>query len=353
VGVSAGNRRLYPENVKTELILILAVLIGKTTGKSIAANVPPDYLGQPPPGETPQVFARGIVSTDNQEHGAPAFSPDGNEMFWQLNRRDNEKKWHVSVMTMRRFGGIWTAPEGTSYGSVPVFSVDGMRLYFESSRSIANGKVDGPYYIEKQGNGWGEPACVGLLARFQKLQFVDNVSIARNGTLYFLGHAAGLKNDCGIYRTELTNGEYAIPELLPPSINDPAGLNWTPFIAPDESYLIFSSSRGRPAQDHGDLYVCFRRLDGSWMAAVSLGESVNTNWTERFPVVSPDGMYLFFTRDTPDHDDDVFWVSASIIEKLKGNAVQEETNQKLRPTPASGPPAADAPVAPATGAAHL
>jgi hypothetical protein len=36
-----------------------------------------DYLGQPLPGATPAVFARGIVSTGHHEHSAPALSPDG------------------------------------------------------------------------------------------------------------------------------------------------------------------------------------------------------------------------------------------------------------------------------------
>ncbi|MBN1363231.1 MAG: PD40 domain-containing protein [Syntrophaceae bacterium] len=107
------------------------------------------------------------------------------------------------------------------------------------------------------------------------------------------------------------------PELLPPTINAPGdNLNWTPFIAPDESCLIFCSN--------GDLYICFRKPDGSWTDRVNLGEPINSKERERFPVVSPDGKYLFFTRWTPDHDEDVFWVSAGIIGKLKAKAIQEK-----------------------------
>jgi hypothetical protein len=38
------------------------------------------------------------------------------------------------------------------------------------------------------------------------------------------------------------NSEYTKPELLPHKINLPQFLNWTPFIAPYESYLLFSST---------------------------------------------------------------------------------------------------------------
>jgi len=45
---------------------------------------------------------------------------------------------------------------------------------------------------------------------------------------------------------------------------------------------------------------------------------------ERFPAVTPDGKHLFFTRDTmPGYNEDVYWVSAGIIAKLKAKAIQE------------------------------
>jgi Tol biopolymer transport system component len=261
------------------------------------------------------VFARGIVSTDYQEHGAPAFSLDGNEVFWQTNQRpktENEK-WHNVPMTMRRIGGRWTASEVSPYGDGAVFSPDGKRLYFGSKE-----KGEDPYYVEKQGNRWSEPKYVGLVSRFPELQCAYFPSIASNGTLYFMGYLKGQWADIGIYRAELINGEYAKPELLPSSINTMGGIrNWTPFIAPDESYLIFCSTRGLPSSDQGDLFICFRQPDGSWPEPISLGTLINTNQLERFPAVSPDGKYLFFTRDTPDHDEDVYWVSAKLIDRLK------------------------------------
>ena len=247
------------------------------------------------------------------------FLIDGNEVFWQANRRpqnDNEK-WLSYSMTMRRIGNRWTAPEVSPYVSVPFFSPDGNRIY-------SHDKDNNPYFVEKQGNNWSEPKSVGIVARFPELKFAYKLSIAYNGTLYFMGYAEGLRNNLGIYRTELINGEYAIPELLPPSINAPGDiLNWTPFIAPDESYLIFSSSRGTSTSDQGDLYISFRKPDGSWTDAVSLGATINSNQQERFPAVSPDGKYLFFTRWTPDNDEDVFWVSARIIDRLR-----EKSNAK-------------------------
>jgi Tol biopolymer transport system component len=233
-------------------------------------------------------------------------------------------QWLQFPKTMRRVGNRWTALEILPDDNMPTLSPDGKRLYYGSKK-----EGEDLYYVEKQGNGWSAPKSAGLVTRFPEVRFAYYPSITRNGTVYFMGHLEGQWINLGIYRSELVNGEYAKPEVLPPSINTLKGTrNWTPHIAPDESYLIFSSTRGLPESDQGDLYICFRRPDGSWTDPVSLGEPINSREMERFPAVTPDGKYLFFTRDTnlPGYvyDEDVYWVSAGIIGKLKAKAIQEK-----------------------------
>lgn len=272
-----------------------------------------DYLGQPLPGATPVVFARGIVSMDFKEHWAPRFSPDGNEVFWWTIRVDEENNWIEIHKTMRRIGNRWTASETSPFGRAPVFSPDGSRLVFGSKE-----EGDDLSFVEKQGDRWSDPKPAGLVSRFPAVRYAYFPSITSTGTLYFMGHLEGQWANIGIYRSELIDGEYAEPELLPSSINTLGGLrNWTPFVAPDESYLIFCSTRGLAASDQGDLYISFRHPDGNWTEPANMGEPINSKGLDRFPAVSPDGKVLFFTRSTPDHDEDVFWVSAEIIGRLR------------------------------------
>jgi L-ascorbate metabolism protein UlaG (beta-lactamase superfamily) len=273
-----------------------------------------DYLGQSPPGATPEVFGRGTVSTDQIEHSSPAFSPDGTEVFWTISRPP-----HV-IMTMRREGCVWSAPtvapfSGRYFDSGPAFSVDGRKIYFWSVRPRPGEKGTGEtWFVEKGENGWREPQQLDVVSRYPEVQGAVTPTIARNGTLYFQGASGGVP---GLYRAELVNGEYARPQLLPQSINQAGSLNWTPFIAPDESYLLFSSNR-HDRRGGGDLYISRRSVDGSWTEPVSLGEPVNSGQQERFPMLSPDGRYLFFTRPTPGHDHDVYWVAAASIPALRG-----------------------------------
>ena len=106
---------------------------------------------------------------------------------------------------------------------------------------------------------------------------------------------------------------------MPECINSTVVLDWTPYIAPDDSYLIFSSHREGEFGD-GDLYISFHdRSADTWSEPINMGEPINTRVQERFPAVSPDGKYLFFTRYNPPHSQDIFWVSAEVIDDIKKN----------------------------------
>lgn len=310
------------------LLVLLAsswLIVGITTGPVKGVPTPDpmrsssiDYLGQPPPGAMPEGFARGIVSTEaTNEHMAPSFSPDGDEVFWWANRHPDDGPF--LSMTMRRENGRWSAPRATTFEAImPVFSPDGQRAYFGAFRSCPVAAQKGRSYldiwfVERRGDAWSEPRCLDLVARDPELRQAAMPRITRDGTLYFIGYTPETRANHGIYRAELTDGEYARPELLPRSINLPPFLNWAPFIAPDESYLLFSSNRRDPDHDGGDLYVSHRQPDGSWAEPVSLGEPVNTPRQEVFPGVSPDGQYLFFCRNTPGRKNDVYWIETSSI----------------------------------------
>ena len=90
-----------------------------------------------------------------------------------------------------------------------------------------------------------------------------------------------------------------------------------PFVAPDESFLLFSSTRSGSVGGSIDLHVAFRCADGGWGPPKNLGPAVNTIANERFPSISPDGKYLFFLRNDPHGDADFYWIDAGIIAEAK------------------------------------
>jgi hypothetical protein len=88
-----------------------------------------------------------------------------------------------------------------------------------------------------------------------------------------------------------------------------------PYIAPDESFLLFSSMRPDGYGDF-DLYVSYKKPNKTWTKARNLGTTINTTARESVSVVSPDGQYLFFISRR-NGIGEFFWVDAKIIEELK------------------------------------
>jgi Tol biopolymer transport system component len=140
-------------------------------------------------------------------------------------------------------------------------------------------------------------------------------SIAANGNIYFGSGAPGGFGGGDVYLSRFVNGSWQEPENLGPAINTEAG-EGSPFIAPDESYLIFTGNR-RPGGVGGvDLYISFKGDEDNWTAPVNMGEPVNSRAYEICALVTPDGSQIILNSSRRGNDD-AYWVDAGIIEELR------------------------------------
>jgi len=280
-----------------------------------------DYLGQKPPGMVAEIFAPGIVSTNSYEHSAPAFSPDGSVVLWTV----LDSAFRAHLVEMKYEDGIWSKPGIPSFADTtaddyyPSFSVDGKKLFFSSRRKVPPGyPVSGDiriWEVERIQNGWGKPVPFDTTVS-QGQDYAH--SITENGTLYFSSSLGGGTN-WNIRKSEKINGSYTKPVLLPYSINS-VDYEEGPYIAPDESFLIFESQR--PEGNLG-LYIAFKHDDGHWSIPVNMGPEINSGKGERFARLSPDGKYLFFGSfrnvSADKHGADIYWIDAKIMDKLKND----------------------------------
>jgi hypothetical protein len=280
-----------------------------------------DYMGQTPPGSTPEVFAPGVVSTDHHEHSSPTFSPDGKEIYWSRFDDPQSENPVQQILFARYQDGHWTEPQVAPFSGKysdggPCFSLDGRRLYFYSERpSFGDGGVlkDDVWVVERTDTGWSEAQNIGLSSLSAREKWIFSPSVTKEENLYVTGSL----NGHGIFVVKKEGEIFLAPEALEGSINSGyVDFNWTPFVAPDASYLIVSSKR---SDSHGfnDLYISFRQDDGTWGEPRNMGTAINNGQQVRFPSVSPDGKYLFFVRSTINGYDDVFWMSSEIIEQLE------------------------------------
>jgi hypothetical protein len=74
-----------------------------------------------------------------------------------------------------------------------------------------------------------------------------------------------------------------------------------------------------------DLYASFKDASGNWGELVNLGEPVNTPGSEGNATFSPDGRFLFYTKD-----EDIFWVSSKIIDELRERRRTHSENSARR-----------------------
>ncbi len=279
------------------------------------------YLGQTPPGDTPVLFAPGLIST-GKEHSAAMFTPDGNEVWFG-------RMFPATVYYMKRIENRWTdvqiAPFCDTFNYLyPVLAPEGDRIFFSSDRPrerldkrLHRGQVD-VWMVERTPEGWSRPARLNNNVNVGRYNSCG--STTKDGTLYFTAKTSDTPID--IFSSQLVNGAYRPPEV-PAGINGPDAEH-CPFVAPDGSFMIFSSFRG--GQGRSDLFISFRMTDGAWSRPKNMGSKINSAYKDEYPYVSPDGMYLFFNSNRPsllnqkpieDGPGNIYWVSSDIIDRLR------------------------------------
>ncbi len=279
----------------TVVLLAMSLAMGnEINAEDLAPVLEGPYLGQTPPNLTPKRFAPDIISTDGWEYGV-FFAPGMQKLYWiretktdtepkqefvVLEQKDN--KWHERIISARR---------GT-----PTLSTDGKTMFFGRSYSVQTNE------------GWSEPKRLG--PEFEDIRIM-RVTASSEGTIVI----DEAQEQSTLRYSRLIDGKRGAPAPFPKEINT-GKYNAHPFIAPDESYLIWDGQRNSPVRN-ADLFISFKKKDGTWGEAIKFGSEINTNTSEFAASVTPDGKYLFFNRNMGPDNVDTFWVSAQVIENLR------------------------------------
>lgn len=257
------------------------------------------YLGQTPPGSTPEVFAPGIVSTEHFSYGG-TFAPDMKAFYFL---RDIDGSADTQFVVYELVDDRWQLSVLSSRVGQPFISPDGSTMHL------------GRRYKERTDDGWSELKSLG--SPYEETAIM-RLTVSAAGTYVY--DEIGSEDEGGVLRySRLINGERQEPQIFGDQINT-GKYNAHPFIAPDESYLLWD---GRRDEGFGsaDIYVSFRQPNGSWGSAINLGSDINTAGWDAAASVTPDGKYLFFHRTNDAGNANIYWVDAQVIEKLRPGSV--------------------------------
>ena len=293
------------------LSLLLLTLTG-SSALTLAQN-DPKYFGQALPGVTPAVFAPGIISLPDQFEFGATFSANRDEFFYGV-----EANGKAETRAAKFENGKWSSAQKILVHPVysfndPFLSPDEQRLYFISDRSVTGEGDKKDYdiwYVHRERGKWSKPINAGPGINSSGNEYY--ISFTKSGKMYFSsnGRATDRSKDYDIYSSEFKDGRFQTAVVAPAEVNT-EHYEADVFVAPDESYVVFAANRPG-GLGSGDLYVSFRKSDGSWTPSKSLGNSINTETDDFCPYVTPDGKILFYASRG-----DIYWVSAEVITRLR------------------------------------
>jgi Tol biopolymer transport system component len=243
----------------------------------------------------PALFGEGVFTTGDYDFFV-ALAPDGKTAYF-CRATPDFGSW--TIVESHKSGAKWSAPamapfSGRWSDADPHFSSDGSKLYFISNRPDDG---DSPkascdlWLVERSGNGWRDPKPFAREICTDATEW--SPSVAANGNLYFGTTREGGRGRDDLWMSRLVDGHYQPPVNLGDSINTKFG-EIEPWIAPDESFLVFSAGGRADGKGGLDLYISFRKGD-TWTQARPLGHDINSEGFDFNPSVSPDGKTFFFT----------------------------------------------------------
>ena len=239
----------------------------------------------------PEIFAPGVISGPSSDADA-ALTPDGATVVFS---RDG------AILVSTRSPAGWSTPRiapfsGRWMDAQPTLAPDGSALVFVSNRPLADGDATHPggnlWRVERHGDDWGDP--VHLPAVVNRGASIWGPSVAADGSLYFMDRVDG-KGPFKLWRAQAKGGTWLAPVLQ--SFGDAATQDVDPTVAPDESFIVFSTKH--PATEQHERLVIALREGAGWGKPIDLGDAINgTGGSDSNEArLAPDGRTLYFTSD--------------------------------------------------------
>ena len=317
--------------IMRRIVLLLILIFNNCTNQSGFPVLNGPYLGQKPPGITPEIFAPGIISKAGFHlHSSLAFSPDGREIYFT--KFVSEPEVQGTIYFMRQEGDRWTKPRKAFFSGIynddsAVFTPDGKRLYFSSNRPYGNYPEStnmNIWFVERTETGWSEPVFEENVNNPEASEW--RLAFSKDGSMYLTSGSS--RPEIGMYSFDIyvshyNKGSYSTPQRLDQAFNTDKSETCL-IVEPDEGYMIFYRYDSQNPDDLG-LYFSCRDKSGKWTEGENMGELFNSGMESvtQAASLSPDGKYLFFLKRM---EESIYWVDAEVIKDLKSDDYNRKSN---------------------------
>lgn len=207
------------------------------------------YLGYKPPGLTPENFVAKKSTSQNWKLGNED-SLDMQEFYFTY---AGNNPFEPPVVVYRQEGNYYRVNKYT----------------FKQNPGNSNILCSRHNYMERTDSGWSKLKSLGPM--FDREDWgIMVLSVSSKGTIVFDDY----KSNDVIRTSRIIDGKREELKLLGKHVNTG---KWTahPFIAPDESFLIWGSER-EDGYGKSDNYIRFRQQDGLWGLAINMGDKINS-----------------------------------------------------------------------------
>lgn len=242
----------------------------------------------------PTKFHPEVVSTQIDKFNT-SFNPAGDTIYYTV----TSQKLGLTGIAFQKFEqGSFSEPEFVPFVSADIpmadvqISPDGKLMLFSTFKDY-EGKPEGfnfNIWTSVLKNGiWQEPKPLGAPISSAGNEFYPVMTNNRN--IYFNSDKGG---NSDLYVSRFQDGKYQEPQRLPDHINS-QGREADAFISGDESIMIFVRVDQPDGFGNSDLYISFRNSEDQWSEPVNMGANVNSDQVDGSPYITPDNQYLIFT----------------------------------------------------------
>ncbi|HEV3414506.1 MAG TPA: OmpA family protein [Puia sp.] len=174
----------------------------------------------------------------------------------------------------------------------PTITIDGNTLVFTRRVNHVNEDF---YQSEKISGTWSKAVSLPGNINTNNNEGAQNISQDGQWLIFTGCNFPDGRGSCDLYISYLTPDGWSTPENLGDSINSEFWES-SPSLSPDKKDLYFSSKQP-DGYGGSDLYVSHRLLNGHWSIPQSLGPTINTIGNEASPFIHADNQTLYFTSD--------------------------------------------------------